>query len=69
MYFIDISTVLQQSTTGVKSSLLVLCLLLRQSPTEGRWSPREAPVPDMGNAVPEGGVMVLQYSWGTGNEF
>ena len=69
MYFTDISTVLQQSTTGVKSSLLVLCLSLRQSPTEERRSPREAPVPDMGNAVPEGGITVLQYIWGTGIEF
>ena len=41
MHFTDISTVLQQSTTGVKSSLLFLCLLLCQSPTEGRRSPRE----------------------------
>ena len=69
MYFTDISTVLQQSTTGVKSSLVVLCLLLRRSPTEGHQSPREAPVPNTGNAVPKGGITVLQYSWGTGIEF
>ena len=41
MDFTDISTVLQLSTTGVKSSLLFLCLLPRRSPTEGHRSPRE----------------------------
>ena len=35
MYLTDIFTVLQRSTTGVKSSLLFLCALPRRSPTEG----------------------------------
>ena len=77
MYFTDTFTVLQRSTTGVKRSILFLCILPHQSSTEGCRSPREgAPVPDMGNAVPErgmpvpeGGILVLQHSWGTGIDF
>ena len=69
MYFTDISTVLQQSTTGVKSSVISL-FITTSVPDRGTPVPeRGALVPNMSNAVPERGVSVLQYSWGTGIEF
>ena len=69
MYFTDTFTVLQRSTTGVKSSLISLCITA-SVPDIGMPVPeRGAPVPDTGNAVPERGTTVLQHSWGTGIGF